>query len=331
MLSCMDDQRAGRTLRAIRLHRRRRQIDIAQAAGISQSSVSRIERGHLGTLTLDTLRGVAAALEATLDVGIRWRGGEVDRVVGARHAAMTERVVAELDRIPGWQWAAEPSFSAWGERGIIDVLAWHAGRRCLLVIELKTELVDPAALLAQVDRYRRLAPAVARERGWGVAGAVAAGAVAAGAGAAGAGAAGGGVAGARAAGGGAAGARRAVGSPARAAGPAAAPPRRAAGPGAVACWVIVADTSANRARLAKHRTMLRGTFPVDGRQTAGWLADPQEPMMALSFLRDMPAQTDMRLGPVRRVRGGSRRATAARPTSVADLDPGAIRPPGGHE
>ena len=272
MLHRMDDQRAGRALRAVRLHRRRRQVDIARAAGVSQSSVSRVERGHLGSFSLDTLRGVAAALEATLDVGVRWRGGEVDRVVSARHAAMTDRMVAQLDAVGGWQWAAEASFSAWGERGVIDLLAWHAGRRCLLVIELKTELVDPAALLAQVDRYRRLAPVVARERGW-----------------------------------------------------AAARPG-AAGPGSVACWVVVADTSSNRARLARHRTLLRGTFPVDGRQMAGWLVDPDAPVMGLTFLRDIRGETGTRLGPVRRVRARPVPPATSHPTSVASVADASARP-----
>ncbi len=281
----MDDQRAGQALRAIRVHRRRRQVDIARAAGVSQSSVSRIERGHLGSFSLDTLRAVAAAVEATLGVGIRWRGGEVDRVVNARHSAMAERLVAYLEAVGGWQWAAETSFSAWGERGVIDLLAWHAGRCCLLVIELKTELVDPAALLAQVGRYRRLAPAMARERGWGTelprtlrntvapTGAVSS--------------------------------ARSVAS------------GRAVGSGDVACCVVVADTSSNRARLARHRALLRGTFPVDGRTMAGWVADPREPVMGLSFLREMHGQTGTRLGPVRRVRDHPAPPTAARPLSVA--------------
>lgn len=284
MLWPMDDQGTGRALRAIRLHRRLRQVDIAGAARVSQSSVSRMERGHLGSLSLNTLRRVTVALEATLDVGIRWRGGEIDRVVGARHAAMTERIVSQLDAIGGWQWAAEASFSAWGERGVIDLLAWHAGRRRLLVIELKTELVDPAALLAQVDRYRRLAPAVARGRGWAVPGP---------------------------------GTLRAVG------------PARAAGAGEswpVACWVVVADTSSNRARLARHRTMLRGTFPVDGRRMAGWLADPRVSLMGLSFLPDMARETGTRLGPIRRVRGRSTSPARSRPPSVADALTGALRP-----
>ena len=36
----------------------------------------------------------------------------------------------------------------------------------LAVFELKADLGDPAGLVAQVDRYRRLAPEIARGRGW---------------------------------------------------------------------------------------------------------------------------------------------------------------------
>ena len=36
----------------------------------------------------------------------------------------------------------------------------------LAVFELKADLADPAGLVAQVDRYRRLAPEIARSRGW---------------------------------------------------------------------------------------------------------------------------------------------------------------------
>ena len=57
----------------------------------------------------------------------------------------------------------------YGERGVIDVLAYHGERRALLVIELKTDLVDVQGLLGSVDRYRRLARGIARDRGWEVA------------------------------------------------------------------------------------------------------------------------------------------------------------------
>jgi hypothetical protein len=60
----------------------------------------------------------------------------------------------------------EVSFSIFGERGVIDVLAWHAATRTILVIELKTVIADVNELIGNVDRKRRLAPRVAAERGW---------------------------------------------------------------------------------------------------------------------------------------------------------------------
>jgi len=38
----------------------------------------------------------------------------------------------------------------------------------LAVFEIKTDLADPAGLIAQVDRYRRLAPEIAQSHGWDV-------------------------------------------------------------------------------------------------------------------------------------------------------------------
>jgi hypothetical protein len=60
----------------------------------------------------------------------------------------------------------EVTFSIWGERGIIDLLAWHPASRTLLVVEIKTEIVEAGRLVAQVDRYRRLASEIAAGREW---------------------------------------------------------------------------------------------------------------------------------------------------------------------
>src|SRR5262249_46752659 len=66
----------------------------------------------------------------------------------------------------GWVAQPEVSFAIWGERGVIDVLAWHAPTRSLLVVELKTAIVDVGELLGTLDRKVRLGPQVARQRGW---------------------------------------------------------------------------------------------------------------------------------------------------------------------
>ncbi len=128
--------------------------------------MSDIERGHLDATTLGRSRAIAAALGARLDIAVRWRGGELDRLLNARHSAMHEQVARQLARLPGWSFAQEVSFSIYGERGVIDLIAWHEARRALLVIELKTELVDVNDLLATMDRRRRLAREIGRQRGW---------------------------------------------------------------------------------------------------------------------------------------------------------------------
>ncbi len=61
----------------------------------------------------------------------------------------------------------EVSYSVFGERGSIDLLAWHDPSRTLLVVEIKTELASIEATLRKLDEKVRLARAVAGERfGW---------------------------------------------------------------------------------------------------------------------------------------------------------------------
>jgi transcriptional regulator with XRE-family HTH domain len=162
----VDDQLLGAALRAVRIRRGLTQSAVARAAGRSQATISRAERGHLSDLSVATLRQIAAGLDIRVDLVPRWRAGELDRLLGARHSAMHERLARLFGELPDWEHAAEVSFSIYGERGAIDILAWQPARRALLVVELKTEIIDVQGLLAQVDRYRRLAPSIARARGW---------------------------------------------------------------------------------------------------------------------------------------------------------------------
>jgi transcriptional regulator with XRE-family HTH domain len=161
----VSDQRVGAAFRAVRLRRGWRQIDVASRAGVSASLVSALERGHLAKTTVDLIRRVGDVLEVRIDVVPRWRGPELDRLLNARHARLTEAVAGHLKRL-GWEVVPEVSFSVYGERGFIDLLAWHPGTRILLVIEIKTELVDVQDMLGLVDRKTRLAPAIARDRVW---------------------------------------------------------------------------------------------------------------------------------------------------------------------
>jgi transcriptional regulator with XRE-family HTH domain len=163
----VDDGRVGAVLRAVRIRRGWRQSDLAAAAGVSDSLVSRLERGQVDNLTVETVRRILAVLDIRLDLVPRWRGGDLDRLLNARHSALHEDVARWFaSRYPDWVVAPEVSFSIYGERGIIDMLAWNAAARAVLVVELKTEIADVNALLGTLDRKRRLARQISREHGW---------------------------------------------------------------------------------------------------------------------------------------------------------------------
>jgi hypothetical protein len=77
-----------------------------------------------------------------------------------------ELVAAWIARQLGWIVAAEVSFAINGERGIIDRLAWHESSSSLVVVELKTAIVDVDELIGTLDRKRRLAARIAVARDW---------------------------------------------------------------------------------------------------------------------------------------------------------------------
>jgi transcriptional regulator with XRE-family HTH domain len=163
----MNGQRLGGIVRAVRIRRGLRQQDLALRGGVSQSTISRVEAGHMNTLTIRHLETVLAALDIRLDVVARWRGGDLERLLNARHSALHDAIARWLRRRrPDAVLQPEATFSIYGERGSIDLLVWLPAERALLVIELKTELVDLNELAGTLDRKRRLAPQIARERGW---------------------------------------------------------------------------------------------------------------------------------------------------------------------
>ncbi len=158
--------RVAAAFRAVRIRRGLRQSDVAERAGVHRSTVSRVERGHFGSLSLDAVRRIAAALDVRVELLPRWRGSDLDRLLNSAHSALHESVARFFAGLIGWDILPEVSFSIYGERGVIDILAWHAASRSLLVIELKTAIVDVQDLVGMFGRKMRLAARVARERGW---------------------------------------------------------------------------------------------------------------------------------------------------------------------
>lgn len=219
----MNDLAIGRVFRRIRQRRGWRQQDVAARARISDSLYSELERGQFDGVSLGRIRRVAAVLEIDLFIEPRWRGAALDRVLSGRHASMTE-AVAEMLVKSGWDVRPEVSFNLAGERGIIDLVAWHSQTRTFLLVEIKTELADVNALLGISDRRGRLAVQIAAACEWD--------------------------------------------------------------PGSIAQWLVVAEGRTNRRRVAEHRTILKASFPGDGRSVAGWLARPVGGTRVLWFLPD---------------------------------------------
>ena len=162
----MERRTIARALRALRRRKRWSQRQVGERLGISQSEMSRWERGSLDRCSLAEVEQWATALNAHLRLDLRVDGERP--LTDARHA-MVQSWLIELLRAAGWVVEAEPSFNHYGDRGRIDVLAYHPGLRILLVVEIKTWLDDVQDLLGRLDVKRRIAPNMAAERGWSVA------------------------------------------------------------------------------------------------------------------------------------------------------------------
>ena len=143
-----------------------RQDDLAAAAGVSRALVALAESGAIERLTVRSVRRIAAPLEMRMPFAPLWNGGEADRLRDRDHARLVDDVVTVLRRY-GWEVIVEWTFSHYGERGSIDIVAWHPGSRTLLVVEVKTRIFDVQSLIAGVDRKARLGDQLFRaERGW---------------------------------------------------------------------------------------------------------------------------------------------------------------------
>lgn len=117
-------------------------------------------------MTLAVMRRCLAVLEVRLELVPSWRGADLSRLRDATHASLQAVWKLRLERW-GWQVWVEVSFNHYGDRGRIDLLAWHPVHRLALVVEVKSELDDAQALLGGLDVKCRVAPIVMRRLGIG--------------------------------------------------------------------------------------------------------------------------------------------------------------------
>ena len=142
------------------------QAELAALSGVGRWKIGKIEAGQLADLRFGDVEACLAALDAVLVVSASYHGAAGDRLLDEQHAGLVTLMVALLRRY-GWEVRVEVSFSEYGERGSVDILAWHPQFRALLVIEVKSELGSIEGTLRPFDIKCRLAPKLARERfGW---------------------------------------------------------------------------------------------------------------------------------------------------------------------
>ena len=109
---------------------------------------------------------MASALGASVDLTIRWEGERLDRLVDAAHAGLQKTVAATLTSF-GWLVEVEVSFNHYGDRGRVDVLAFHPAGRVVLTGEVKSALGDLQDTLGRLNVKARLGRMIARDVGWG--------------------------------------------------------------------------------------------------------------------------------------------------------------------
>lgn len=162
----MEDPRVGRIIREVRIRKAWRQQDLAKAASVSQSLISRIELGRIDALSLGRIRKIGNVLGIRISLDAWWPSGNIDRLVDRGHAALVDHVVASL-HADGWVTRVEVTFNHFGERGAADVVAWHPRERILLIVEVKTRIGDIQATVSTFERKVRILPEALRaEAAW---------------------------------------------------------------------------------------------------------------------------------------------------------------------
>lgn len=155
----------GRLLRMTRIRRGLRQEDVARRASLSAATVGRHENGTMSSLA--ALERHTSALSLRVELRVVGRAGELTRLTDEEHAAIAESLAAWF-RSKGFVTEPEASFSEWGERGRIDLLAYQPGPGTLVVVEVKTQLLDLQDLFGALNVKERLAMTVAGQRRWQV-------------------------------------------------------------------------------------------------------------------------------------------------------------------
>jgi transcriptional regulator with XRE-family HTH domain len=155
----------ARACLAIRLDLDISREQLAERVGVTPSYVGRIERGEANP-SVALIEGIADALgsrpstrRSTTDLP---GGPHVRDAVHARCSAYVDRHLRSL----GWVTAREVEIVEGRSHGWIDLLAFDRRSGTLLIVEVKTRLLDLGGLERQVAWYERTARRPAHTLGW---------------------------------------------------------------------------------------------------------------------------------------------------------------------
>jgi transcriptional regulator with XRE-family HTH domain len=161
----VDRFRFGRALRALRERRDLRQDEVGAAAEVSRTLVSRVERGLISNVPFGTILAIGNAVGAEVELLARLQGEQLDRLIDERHARTLDASVRLLTGL-AWEVEVEATYSIYGERGSIDLFAASREVAVVLVTEVKASVPEASNPIIGLNRKARLAPLLARDRGW---------------------------------------------------------------------------------------------------------------------------------------------------------------------
>jgi transcriptional regulator with XRE-family HTH domain len=138
----------GREVRAARQSRDLSQRAVAVASGITQSQLSRVERGIYPAVTVEDMATTAAALGLELSVRLFPSGEPIRDKAHAALLSRFRRAVGER-----WQWAAEVPLPIPGDRRAWDRVMRRAG--VVLGVEAETRPTDMQELQRRLALKKR--------------------------------------------------------------------------------------------------------------------------------------------------------------------------------
>ncbi|MEP7159017.1 MAG: hypothetical protein ABI797_06285 [Chloroflexota bacterium] len=162
-----EDERLGRLLRLIRRRSGQTQVELAIAAQVPLNDLKFVEAGRAEGVRLGRVRALFEAVDARARVVPWWNGAAADRLLDERHAAVGERAVRFIETLDDWLTEMEVSFSEFGERGSIDLLATDRKAGAAAVGEIKSAIGSLEETNRMLDVKVRLAPTIVFKRhGW---------------------------------------------------------------------------------------------------------------------------------------------------------------------